>query len=223
MEFITTLSKAIQDKLKNPVIAALVAIIFGFAFGLTWGWVIQPTEWVDAAPELLNSDYQKEYLSMTIDSFTVNSDTTQAMKRWQDLGSPAIAQQRLEELKNNPGTQDRATIEAFSVLVNAAAPPVEASAEEPAKKPTSPLVKYALIALVLLVVAIVGYFAFRLLKPAVSGERTPAQEAAEVAKSTERTDYSKMGLETPITQGMTSYIAGDDLYDESFSIESQAG
>jgi len=30
-------------------------------------------------------------------------------------------------------------------------------------------------------------------------------------------------LATPITQSMTTYVLGDDLYDESFSIESQSG
>ena len=55
------------------------------------------------------------------------------------------------------------------------------------------------------------------------GEVTPAQQAAQFSQSAQQTDYSVLGLATPITQSMTTYVLGDDLYDESFSIESQSG
>lgn len=216
MSFVDTL----REKFKNPVFAAVVAIIFGFIFGLVWGWVIQPVEWVDATPELLNADYQVEYLRMSIDSFTVNSDTALAMQRWQNLGP--TAEQRLEKIKTSPGQQDPGAIETFGRLMKAATPPEHPEAEESAGM--SPLMKYALIGLAILVFVVIGFFAVRLLRPSISkGPATPAQQAAQHAQSAQKTDYSEMGLATPITQSMTSYVSGDDLYDESFSIESPAG
>ena len=217
MSFVDTL----REKLKNPVFAAVVAIILGFIFGLVWGWGIQPVKWVDATPQLLNTDYQREYLRMAIDSFTANSDTALAMQRWQNLG-PA-AQQRLEEISTSPGSQSAAAIETFGKLMSAASPP-----EQPQPEKTggiSPLMKYILIGLALLAVIVVGFFAVRLLRPSIAkgGVATPAQQAAQLAQSAQKTDYSEMGLATPITQSMTSYVSGDDLYDESFSIESPAG
>lgn len=221
MSFVDTL----LQKLKNPMIAAVVAVVVGFAFGLTWGWGIQPVEWVDATPELLNADYQREYLRMTIDSFLANSDAALAIQRWQNLGP--TAQERLNEISASPGAQDKAAIDAFGTLMNATSPPVPVvqPEAESSDNETSPAVKYLLIGLGILAVAVVGFFAVRLLRPSISksGEETPAQQAAQFVKSTQQTDYSEMGLATPITQSMTSYVVGDDLYDESFSIESQAG
>ena len=211
------------EKMKNPVVAALVAIVLGFAIGLLWGWVIQPIEFTDALPKVLHADYQREYLRMTIDSFTVNSDTALATQRWNNLGPSA--QQRLAEISVAPGTQDKAAIDTFGQLMQATAPmPAEQLATED-KSATSSSMQYLLVGVGLIVVAAVGFFAYRILRPSIAkgGEATPAQQAAEFAQNTQQTDYSEMGLATPITQSMTSYVVGDDLYDESFSIESQAG
>ena len=214
------------EKLKNPVIAAIIAVVFGFVFGLIWGWSIQPVEWVDASPELLNADYQREYLRMTIDSFNINSDTALAMQRWRNLGPSAS--QALSEISVAPGAQDKATIDAFGQLMSATMPieqpATEEAAEETAEE-TSNSLKYLLIGVGLIVFAAVGFFAYRILKPSIAkgGDATPAQKAAELSQSAEQTDYSKLGLAAPVTQAMTSYVVGDDLYDESFSIESQAG
>jgi hypothetical protein len=48
-------------------------------------------------------------------------------------------------------------------------------------------------------------------------------QATEVSKQAERTDFQSMGLAQPITQTMTTYVLGDDLYDESFSIDTAGG
>ena len=62
-------------------------------------------------------------------------------------------------------------------------------------------------------------------KPSVqpSGEVSAARQAQEIAKSTEKTDFQTLGLAKPITQTMTTYVLGDDLYDESFSIDAPSG
>jgi hypothetical protein len=39
----------------------------------------------------------------------------------------------------------------------------------------------------------------------------------------EKTDFQSLGLAPPITQTMTTYVLGDDLYDESFSIDTGGG
>ncbi|HRQ24832.1 MAG TPA: hypothetical protein PLF42_15505, partial [Anaerolineales bacterium] len=56
-----------------------------------------------------------------------------------------------------------------------------------------------------------------------SGVVTPVMQAAEYSRSVERTNFEEMGLAPPITQTMTTYVLGDDLYDESFSIDTAAG
>jgi hypothetical protein len=219
MDLVNTL----LEKLKNPMIAAVVALIVGFVIGLTWGWVIRPVEWVDASPELLNREYQRDYLRMTIDSFLTNSDTALAVQRWQNLGLEAP--QLLKEIGTTPGAQNKTAIDAFALLVSANIPNATTPEEVPASETSSPAMSYALIGLGILVVAAVAFFAIRLLRPSISqaGEATPAQQAAQLSQDTRQTDYAELGLATPITQSMTTYVLGDDLYDESFSIESPSG
>jgi hypothetical protein len=58
------------------------------------------------------------------------------------------------------------------------------------------------------------------------GERksaTPAMQAQQAAREAEWTDYSALGEETPMVQFMASYKLGDDLFDDSFSIDSPSG
>lgn len=216
----------LREKLKNPVIAALIAVVIGFIMGLTWGWKIDPVVFHDTTPELLRADYQKDYLRMTIDSFLVNSDTTLTLRRWQSLG-PA-APDLLEEISKAPDTQNIASIDAFGQLMNATTPIVEqpeTAVIEATEGEASPTTKYLLIGAGVFAVLAVGYFAMRLFRPIISkgGQATPAQQAMQINQNTAQTDYAELGLAAPITQSMTTYVLGDDLYDESFSIESQGG
>ncbi len=219
------------EKLKNPVVAAIVAIIVGFVLGLSWGWGVQPVEWKDATPELLRADYQQDHLKMTIDSFLINSDTTTALERWNNLGASADAV--LQEVRNTSNAQERIAVDGFAQLVNAATPDTPPAEGETAPTNTdtgdgeTSTFSYALILVGVIAVAAVGFFAFRVLRPLSSSNRgegaTPAQQAQQINQNAEQTDYEEMGLATPITQSMTTYVLGDDLYDDSFSIESQAG
>jgi len=48
-------------------------------------------------------------------------------------------------------------------------------------------------------------------------------QAVEMSRKRRKTNFEQLGLAPPITQTMTTYVLGDDLYDESFSIDTQAG
>src|SRR5690606_12368408 len=97
--------------------------------------------------------------------------------------------------------------------------------QEPAA--TSSVGRTVLIALgVILLLAVVaagGMYLFRLLGKRGSGEVTAVMQGAEINRTTARTNFEELGLAPPITQTMTTYVLGDDLYDESFSIDTQAG
>jgi hypothetical protein len=56
-----------------------------------------------------------------------------------------------------------------------------------------------------------------------SGTQTAVMVAAEASRKAEKTNFEEMGLAPPITQTMTTYVLGDDLYDESFSIDTGGG
>lgn len=57
------------------------------------------------------------------------------------------------------------------------------------------------------------------------GEDTTSAAArgAQLSRAAEKTDYTETQLGAPLVQFMTTYLLGDDLYDDSFSIETSSG
>ena len=50
-----------------------------------------------------------------------------------------------------------------------------------------------------------------------------AARGAAISAEVERTDFESQGVRPPIVQFMTTYLHGDELYDDSFSIETSSG
>jgi hypothetical protein len=99
--------------------------------------------------------------------------------------------------------------------------------DEEAAKGTSPLLTLFLVfcglTLLLGAALVVVFFLRNRMSSGGTGIKTPAMEAAEAARQAEWTDYSSMGDQAPITQFMASYKIGDDLFDDSFSVDSASG
>lgn len=211
-----------SEMLKRPVVVAVLAIILGLALGLGWGWVIQPVEWYNAPVSLLRADLQDEYLRMTIDSLRVNGDENLAVKRYTDLGPNGY--DLLQGIKANPGKQDPNAIAQLEQLLmnkNAYAP---GETQPESTGTASAGVSVAIIIGGLLAVAGVAAAAFWLLRGGRrKGETTPAQQGADIARAVEKTDFVAMGETPPVAQYVTTYVIGDDLFDDSFSIDSPYG
>ena len=109
-------------------------------------------------------------------------------------------------------------------LINAYANVVQTQpAEMPPEEEGSNLTLLLVMCLVTVLLA-GGLAAFFLLRQGrSSGEVSPAAQAQEVTNQIERTDYVALGHETPMSQYMTTYMLGDDLFDDSFSIDSPSG
>jgi hypothetical protein len=182
-------------------------------------------EWTDATPEVLRTDLQEDYLRMAIDSFSVNGDQILAMQRYKAVGSNAG--QAVLSIKQEPGDLDPAAVLAFEQLIQVSGEQIEAAEQPPAEESSSSMRTMVIglaVVLLLAVLVFVGLYLFRnvfRLKP--RGEASAAMQAAEVSRQTEKTDFQELGLAPPITQTMTTYVMGDDLYDESFSIDTQGG
>ena len=58
---------AIREKIKNPVVLGVGALVVGLLVGLLVGWVVWPVKYIDAAPQHLHPDYQREWLGMSIE------------------------------------------------------------------------------------------------------------------------------------------------------------
>lgn len=59
--------------------------------------------------------------------------------------------------------------------------------------------------------------------PGMSGAVHAERVAAHKAVAAQKTDFAASGEAPPVSQYMSTYVLGDDLYDESFSIETASG
>ena len=220
--------ETLREKLKQPLFAAAAGVILGIALGLFWGWVLDPVEYVDTTPESMRADLQVDYLRMTVDSFSVNGDTELALRRYKELG--AAGSDSLLAIQTFPESQDLGTLLKFSQLVTA-------SEDIPAPEPTEPgeptpstggtNLFFVVIGAGLLGVVGVGVLIYMIFfRNRVDGDAedlTPAQQARALTRQTELVDYEAMGSSAPISQFVTTYVVKDDLFDDSFSIDSPSG
>jgi hypothetical protein len=220
MEAVTAITR---NYLQNVRVVLILGVILGFILGIIFAWGIWPVEVVDTTPEVMRQDLQQDYLRMTIDSYNRTGDPNRAIERWNNLGE---ARERVySQVLADPGYLNQAEIQNFGQVVQSVTgnpiTPTDPTAEQPADT-TSQLLMYGSIAVILVLLVAGGLFAYRIFRR-TSGPITPGMQAAEVSRNAERTDFQSMGLAQPITQTMTTYVLGDDLYDESFSIDTGGG
>lgn len=236
----------IQEQLKNPILTGLVGLVVGLFVGLVvLGWGLMPLEYKDAAPSNLQADYKADYLSMAVQAYSKDANIALAKMRWEGLGKDAT---KVLEAARSAKKIASADLEAFSVAVTGAVKP--ASGTTPAANVTpTPGTEggfswlLIIVPVLCLVLVAIGVVAFWLITSNKSKSRTTveggqgqvsapnagaptiplARQVAEINRNTERTDFKAEGQENPVAQFMTTYMAGDDLYDDSFSIDSPAG
>ncbi len=214
------------DLLKRPVFLAVLAAIVGLAIGIPLGWATVTV--TNTTPAVMRPDLQEDYLRMAIDSFRVNRDPNLAVQRWDSLG-PAAAPV-FAEIQKNPKGIDPAVITAYGQIiqtvkgVNPANPPGGKQPKAGGLSGTTVLIA-ALAVLLLVGGTAAAIFLRRLLSNRTSGEVTPGMQAVEFNReaSKNRTNFESLGVAPPIAQNMTTYVLGDDLYDESFSIDTASG
>ena len=209
--------------LKKLPAVPIALFVGGLVLGLVFGWVIWPTEYTNTTPDSLRADLQEDYLRMAIDSYRVNLDPDLAIQRWFNLGIGA--DQAFKNIQANPGKLDPAVIQAYGETITK----IRATGVQPPVNTGGSATLLRSIFLwggLLVLLGIGGYggwYMYRLLGKRGSGEVTPTMQAAELNRSAEKTNFEQLGLAPPIAQTMTTYVLGDDLYDESFSIDTQAG
>ena len=67
----------------------LIVLILGALGGLFYGWVVNPVEYVDIAPQSLRVDYKTDYVLMIAEAYQVDHDMGLAVRRLARLGSNA--------------------------------------------------------------------------------------------------------------------------------------
>lgn len=217
MEAVTAI---IKNLLQNTRVTLVLGAILGLILGLIVGWGIWPVQWTNATPEVLREDLQADYLRMAIESFNRTGDINAAVRRWEDLGEaagPAFGRVQVD-----PGYVDPVAIQEYGNVIQAAKGPIQATPGGEATTAAGSVVLYASIVVVVILVAVGGLYLWRLLRKS-TGPVTAVMQGTEISRQVEKTDFQSLGLAQPITQTMTTYVLGDDLYDESFSIDTGGG
>lgn len=210
---------------KQPIVLAILAALVGVLVGVPLGWATVRV--VNTTPAVMRADLQEDYLRMAIDSFRVNRDPNLAVQRWDNLG-PAAAQLFIKVQKDPQGI-DPVVIVAFGQVIQAvkgSSPSSPAEVPAAAAGPSRTTVLLGAVLVLVLVAAAAAFFLLRrLLVNRATGEVTPGMQAVEINREAakNKTNFESLGVAPPITQNMTTYVLGDDLYDEAFSIDSPNG
>ena len=235
-------SEKIMAYLKDYRISIPVGVVLGLILGLVIGWGIWPVQWTDLAPYHLRQDLREDYLRMSIYTATTIGDGSIATKAWMELED--TAEETLDAVRNDPRYLNQQQITSFAAIVGA-----ESAAMTPTTEVTEVVEEeedgggpnWLLIGglcLVLLVAAAAVFYFFVLRERPKEGERkevlrTRGRNGSDYAFEAEgqrfvtqpepETRLLQEEQSMPVAQFMTTYMIGDDLYDDSFSIDAPTG
>jgi hypothetical protein len=198
---------------------------------LFYAWKISPTEWINASPAKLRSDFAGNYLLWVAEQYESNGD-----QEWvrEELGVQywdekdfnnvwAAFEAKTAELGGEEVVRLRALEAVVQNIASGAGAPVEPPADTPAEAggggTIGSIVGICGVAILVIAVVLAAVFFIR---------RMMAQRAGLVddglgvgIEPPEAVDWGADG--PPLVQFVTNYVFGDDHYDPSFSIEMENG
>lgn len=223
---------------------AAAGVVVGLAVGLLYAWVLSPVQWTDASPQLLSEPYRVDWMRMTIDSYAANRDADLALARYQAVG--AAGPEALQGVAADPQGVGATAIQNFNAVISilegsppgvegttmpGAGPTPETRAGSAASKLIVPVCGATLLLGLLLAAALIlrNRMGVRGPRPqavvGAAGEMEAAEPPARAGGTSPRRAAAPMAppAQEPLATFRTIYSLGDDLYDDSFSIESAAG
>ncbi len=219
---------AVRQVLNRRWALPAVAAVAGILLGLLYGWVISPVRWVDGSPAQLREDLRVDYMRMAIDSYSVNRDADLALERFEALGEFGPA--ALAAVGADPGSVDPTAIQRYRAAIEILGPeegtaeaPVASSARRSITSLIVPLCSATLILGVFLAAALfLRRRGVRRREPRPS--LTEEEEAWDIGAE-EPVPFAarEPAAREPLATFRTIYTLGDDLYDDSFSIETPTG
>ncbi len=230
------IGKAVLSSLA-PSLVRLGLVLLGVFLGLIWAYKLAPVQFRDAEPVHLADGYKDQWIKMTAVEYAVTNDRAEAQRKIVAGGvTPQMIQQLIAE--------NQATDPTLAARLQALLPLAEesqAAASKQAEKVSGGLLSGALgTILFVLAVLIVGILLALVLtfywappigkwakpKPTLGaapiGSAAARTEAREFAEA-QNTDFAAIGEAPPLIVRKSVYTYGNDLYDDSFSIETEAG
>lgn len=237
-----------QTFVKNPLATAITGLVIGLIIGLPiLGWGLLPVKWKDLDATTLRQDIKANYLCMVVDSYKVNKDANLAKNRLEFMGidlqqSPFALDSLLGGGCSYSGSDKTVTALKTALLalpggsVNTPIPGATAIPTATTTKSKTDLSGVLLGLLCVLFLAIGGVLIYifffknrrtREQVPTSTEEmdyETPVEEGGYTAPTKVATAPKETGVpSTPAAHFMTTFAIGDDLYDDSFSIDAANG
>lgn len=225
----------IRGQVTTPVlIGAGAGLVIGLIIGLIFAWVVWPVQWTNAPLEALQPELQRDYLVMAIQNYAQTGDQPTALQRWGAMGSEK--ENLLNDLLANPVPPlTRDAVGLYATAVGAGMTPGQVQQPTlPGQEATQPAaaeggapnwlnIVFAVMCVLLLVIGgVLAYlYLFRNRRPSIAGGMG-RPSSSMVGAPSEQPVYTE-GQEPPIVQYLTTYNLGNDLYDDSFSIDSPTG
>jgi hypothetical protein len=213
----------------QPLIVGVAALVAGLLLGLLYAWVLAPVEIVDTDFSTLRSDLKQEYVRLVAASYALDLDAQKAGQRVTALGStwPTVVQETAAAAEGQDAvrlTQLSQVLDALQASGQISSPPAATGGGF-----ASLLLPLGVACLVVVLLAGGGFLflrsrtgvganlslgrapARRPVEPMMEAEM-PAAEAAEAVAGAQ-----------PIQRFLTTYTLGDDVYDDSFSVDGPDG
>ena len=220
-----TLRESFNKGINSPPIMTAVGVVVGIILGLVWAYLISPAQFIDGNIEQLRDDLKVEYLRMTVDSYALNQDASLAESRYNQLGENASTY--LSDIEFNPADQLISDIDSFRDVAEMTSPLDVLEEMVPVVEEESSgnnLLKWALLVTVVLAGALVArYFLAKRANGGGIAPKSASSMAQEITAKIDSPEYNGKGEAPPMHQFVTTYVLGDNLFDDSFSIESAAG
>jgi hypothetical protein len=241
-----SLLKSLTDFVnKQPLVVAAAALVVGILFGwLAIGWGLWPVDFVNGNIAQLAPQYQQDYVRLVAAEYVLDPDLDRAAERIDQLG-PAAATVISDTLSMTQGEEAIRVAQLQQVLVLSGR---LGGAETPAGEGEQSLLQRYQLPLLLcslvIVFGLIGLGGFYLWSTGAFG-RGGSAGGARASRPAAATAATRAGLgATPaaaradpaatlvagtgtrgaaVAQFMTTYVLGDDLYDDSFSIDGPDG
>lgn len=236
-----------------PALFRLGLVLLGVVIGLLWAYQFAPIEFYDAEPVHLADGYKDQWIKQTATRLDTTGDREEAARQLISGGvTPDRIQTLIDENPGDPElvAQLQALLEVANANADAAAEQAEKVERSTLGGILSPLLCLGGTLLIGLVLAVIMTFYWAVpigpwARPTPGGRpaRRPAGQGASAGAPTspgvattsaeriavkrtaaeQKTDFTTAGEAPPIVQHVSTYVLGDDLYDDSFSVETASG
>lgn len=239
---LSSLEPVMETMRQRPWVGPLLGFVLGLVIGLPiLGWYVFPVQWYDADVVHLRADLQDDYIRMVAGSYAQNRDIELAARRMAsfDAKTGTAFQHAIAQAGNATDIQQMADLQtALDQYRQAVGQPATGGTSSGSAPDYSKwFLPFAAALLALVVFAALGAYAWTRLRqtPSVAVESSPASRrpvAVPVATTVNPVDLPTLvpsGTSAgavggqPIARFMTTYTLGDDVYDDSFSVDGPDG